>query len=54
MNPGLTPESSRAAPKGDAYPFGLSSDAANRPCPRQKRTFAPKVAMYKYTVQTII
>ena len=21
---------------------------------RQKRTFAPKVAMYKYTVQTII
>jgi hypothetical protein len=25
-----------------------------RPCRRQKRTFAPKVAMYKYTVQMII
>jgi hypothetical protein len=35
VNPGLTPESGRAAPKGDAYLFGFSSDAADRPCPWQ-------------------
>ncbi len=36
----------------------LLHPASRCPCAtsgmRQKRTFAPKVAMYKYTVQTII
>jgi hypothetical protein len=37
VNPGLTPESESGGAQWDAYPFGFSSDAADRPCPRQMR-----------------
>jgi len=49
MNPGLTPEPGQAAQE-DTYPLGLSSDAGDRPCPRQKRVFTLSASLHKHMV----
>src|SRR6185437_8322122 len=49
VNPGLTPEPGQAAQE-DTYPLGLSSDAGDRPCPRQKRAFTLSASLHKHTV----
>ena len=47
MNPGPTPELGQAAQE-DTYPLGLSSDADDRPCPRQMGMPARGAVMNKY------